>query len=58
MKDEGGAHKVFWYVYLDRFSQFAKYSADLAHAIRAIIEQEQGIVIYCHNHEVNAKQKG
>jgi hypothetical protein len=38
--EESGAYKVFWYVYIDRFSQLAEYSANLAHAVRAIIEQE------------------
>jgi len=36
----GGYVKVFWYVYVERFGHLAKYGADLAHAVRAIIEQE------------------
>ena len=45
-RDGGGAYEVFWYVYVERFGHLAKYGADLAHAVRAIIEQEQGITIF------------
>jgi len=57
LKDEGGAHKVFWYVYFDWFGQFTKYGADFTHAVRAIIEEEQGIIIYVTTTQPRGKHK-